>query len=81
MSLQRFTDGFVYPECDFDMNSTYGYGKFKCLRYKFDLSSNCETKEKAEINHCEKFKFFCQSDLKQTPIKVCSQKSIVKTYQ
>ena len=78
MTLLRLTNGFVYPECNFDMKSSNGYGKFDCLAYKFDSPANCETKEKAEINDCEKYQFFCQSDLNQSPIKVCSRKSIEK---
>ena len=80
MTLLRLTNGFVYPECNFDMKSSYGYGEFNCLAYKLDSPSNCETKDKAEMNECEKYQFFCQSDLNQSPIKVCSQKSIEKPY-
>ena len=48
----------------------------KCLTYKFDSPSNCETKEKAEINSCTKYQFFCESDFKTIPVKVRS-----KTYR
>ena len=35
-----------------------------------DSPSNCETKEMAEINGCTQLHYFCQSDFKQSPVKV-----------
>ena len=42
----------------------------RCLAYKLDSPSNCETKEMTRVNNCMKRQYFCRSDLKQTPIKV-----------